>query len=1002
MLNKNIKILYTNIVWRQFDTFNFSFAQMICFSRLDNIAVLAALQAIQASSQQQRSYIGAEMPIPPPPLSTAPVFSELEDKKTSSTNISSSASTHYPRDQNSYGGGILHQPQHVRTSSGGILMKRSMAGPSVNFQENHHTEASFTGANRMTTQSNYQSEPHHQAGSGDIYPLRDVPSSSGGNSASSFCPIPPPPMTTSLATLTSMPSMLPPPGKLPTIYPPPPPSSSSTSGGGDQPSMSADFPLAEPPLEYSGQAQAASKQDTAMFSWSKHKTTSESATPAPDVKRGLLSSILEKVRSKDSESQSVGGTTSSSSKESNKAPPGSALATMSSNQARSLNIPSLAPLASSESLATTTASLGSVGSTSSVIHKPFEPPGLGKPSRVTPVGLDEADENDGMSAMGDRFSATESMSINQDTSSVEVLSVIRFNKSVSSAMGGGGSSLGGRIERATSKISNASNLSSEKAFSSSSETAVTSNPSTVLHSLTRQRSAEDMLQDNLHPCPACDANAASRTHQGRHSTAIQHNNTSTRRRARSEGRRRSRELRHNQKVHSHDTYSSNHHVSKSRRNEKMYDSEDEADISTSVLTNPSLQRRLSAPEIDDNSMSALSTTGGTFGTTDIPTSEDTASSIISAKLLRNTMRPMIPMPMGSAKGYSRKQSSNRHTAVHPYDSAYYSTISNLQYKSQRKSRSSPPLDKDPGQVIERSKQRHLSYSEGSDNKTQGNKSSMAQDEYHTSSDSEVGSGSRPGSRATRSRSPRYSLGSIDSQDLQKAVAHIQETLKLRMERRESNDPQKQVQDTLTTRQHKSEVVAVVHRSGESPLKEYLERQRENRISSPAESTSSRKSSTMEELGPYDTIKPSRMKKGGAAQKNNNSMRPSKRGNNGNNNTVNTNRKNGGEHIEHETKTYDSSDKPLIRVQPPSLPPKPSSLKPTNPVESSTATPRIGTLERSDSFEGHEEAVRTLVEAVNESRKFEANIAAIQKAYPGRSNAESPSDQGRNHSHTNPS
>ena len=126
-----------------------------------------------------------------------------------------------------------------------------------------------------------------------------------------------------------------------------------------------------------------------------------------------------------------------------------------------------------------------------------------------------------------------------------------------------------------------------------------------------------------------------------------------------------------------------------------------------------------------------------------------------------------------------------------------------------------------------------------------------------------------------------------------------------MERRENNDPQKQGQDTLTTtRQHKSEVVAVVHRSGESPLKEYLERQRENRISSPAESTSSRKSSTMEELGPYDTIKPSRMKKGGAAQKNNNSMRPSKRGNNGNNNTVNTNRKNGGEHIEHETKTYD--------------------------------------------------------------------------------------------------
>ena len=46
--------------------------------------------------------------------------------------------------------------------------------------------------------------------------------------------------------------------------------------------------------------------------------------------------------------------------------------------------------------------------------------------------------------------------------------------------------------------------------------------------------------------------------------------------------------------------------------------------------------------------------------------------------------------------------------------------------------------------------------------------------------------------------------------------------------------------------------------------------------------------------------------------------------------------------------------------------------------------------RADSFEGHEEAVRTLVEAVNESRKFEASIVAKQKSYSGHI---SPSDKG---------
>jgi hypothetical protein len=950
--------------------------------------VLAAIQAIQASSQQHRSYIGAEMPIPPPPLNTAPRFSELEQKK------------YYPRGQSTTNGSILQQAQHVRTSSGGILIKRSAAGPSVNFQEKENTDHS-SASNQLSALGPYSSSynSRYEYGAEEMFPVRDVPSSSGVNNGSSFCPVPPPPP---MATLTSMPSIVPPPGKLPTIYPPPPPSSSSTSGGGDQPSMSAEFPLAEPPFEYSTQAVAASKHDINMFSWNKPKSHSEGTAAAPEVKRGLLSSILEKVRSKDSESPSVGGTTSSSSNISNKTPSGTAATLLSTNQPKTLNMSGLAPLASSESLATTTASVGSVGSTTSVIHKPFEPPGLGKPSRVTPVGLDEADDNDFLSA-GDHISATESMSINQDTSSVEVLSVIRFNKSVSSTVGGGGSSLGGRMERATSKISSTSNLSSEKAFSSSSETAATSNPSSApVHSLVRQRSAEDVLQDDIplfNPCPACDANAATHRHQGRNSTAIS-NNANLRRRARSEGRR-SRESRSNQKIRSHDQYSSNH-MSKSARSDKLFDSEDEADISTSGQTCSTLQRRLSAPEIEENTLSAMSNTGGTFGTTDITSSEDAASSIISAKFGNHSILPRVPIPDGSNRSYSSKQSGGRPIAIHPYGPSYYTTFSNLEYQRQRKSRSSPPSDnhsQSSPKVGEMSTQKRPSYSSNGNIKRQNIQSTSGQEEYHTSSDSEVGSGSRPGSREARSRSPRYSLGSIDSQDLQKAVAHIQETLKLRMEKRENIEQQKEGQGSgYQKQQHKSEVVAVVHRSGESPSKEYKERQRENRTASPAGSTSSKKSATMEELGPYDTIKPSRMRKGMLGAKNKNGNGIAKRNNN---NNVNTNRNSVGENTQQEKKSFDLSDKVVIRVQPPSVPPKPESLRPLNPVESTT-NPRKSTLEKADSFEGHEEAVRTLVEAVNESRKFEASIAAQQKTYPGRTNLDSSSDKGGNHEQSNPS
>ena len=929
---------------------------------------MAALQAIQASSQQQRSYIGAELPIPPPPLNSAPRFTELEDKRTSTNNTS-----YHMRGQSSgSSGGILHQPQHVRTSSGGILMKRSaVMGPSVNFQEK---------------QSGDYTSMFNQAGAGEMFPVRDIPSSSG----SSFCPVPPPPpMATTLASLTSMPSILPPPGKLPTIYPPPPPSSSSTSGGGDQPSMGTEFPLAEPPFEYSSQALAISKQETSIFSRNKHKNNNEGNSNTPDVKRGLLSSILEKVRSKDSESLSTGGATSSSSKDSNKLYQGANISSIQNNQTRSSHISGLAPLASSESLATTTASIGSIGSTSSVIHKPFEPPGIGKPSRVTPVGLDEADDNDTLSA-GDRLSVTESgMSVNQDTSSVEVLSVIRFNKSVSSTKGGGGSSIGGRIERATSKISSTSNLSSEKAFSSSSETAATSNQSATLRSLIRQRSAEDVLQDNssalVSPCPACDVDATLHRHQGRNPSAIS-NNSNSRRRARSEGRR-SRESRHSHKSHSNDPYDSEHRY-RSDKSERIYDSEDEADISTSVPPFNTVHRRLSAPEIDENSLSTLSTTGGTYGTADI--SDDVASSIISARLGNTSVQPRIPIPSRPNANYSNKRFNGRPIAIQPYDSSYYTTVRSNQYQGHRKTQS-PSANNHHMQQSGKSKQRHPSYAGKNSAKRHNIPQSGAQEEYHTSSDSEVGSGSRPGSRATRSRSPRYSLGSIDSQDLQKAVAHIQETLKMRMEKREGSEGQKE------TNQNKSEVVAVVHRSSESPSKEHRERNRDYRTgtSSPAGSTSSKKSATMEELGPYDTIKPSRMRKGPLGSKNDNGNGYQKRNNNNNNVTGNRNNMRG----KQDTNPIDSSEKVSIRVQPPTVPPKPDSLKQQLPTESSRA-PQKSTLERSDSFEGHEEAVRTLVEAVNESRKFEASISAKQSPFSG--STECPSDKGGTHGQSNPS
>ena len=164
------------------------------------------------------------------------------------------------------------------------------------------------------------------------------------------------------------------------------------------------------------------------------------------------------------------------------------------------------------------------------------------------------------------------------------------------------------------------------------------------------------------------------------------------------------------------------------------------------------------------------------------------------------------------------------------------------------------------------------------------------------------------------------------------------------------------------------------------------------------SESSKKSSTMEELGPYDTIKPSRMRKAASGTYKSNNNEPVKRNSN---NNMSTNKNDRAERIVHGLKRYGSSDKLLLRAQqPPPIPPKPASSKSLKAMKSEPSTPPKVTLERSDSFEGHEEAVRTLVEAVHESRKFEASLAAQQKAFPGQPEEGSSTQNNNNNGHGN--
>lgn len=142
---------------------------------------------------------------------------------------------------------------------------------------------------------------------------------------------------------------------------------------------------------------------------------------------------------------------------------------------------------------------------------------------------------------------------------------------------------------------------------------------------------------------------------------------------------------------------------------------------------------------------------------------------------------------------------------------------------------------------------------------------------------------------------RASVPSLDKKDLQRAVAHLQETLQ-----------QKIGSSTASSSGGRcSEVKAVVHRGPEA-----------NARTLDGQSIKQYESIKLNRhLGPYDTIKPSRMKRQNSEQK----------------------------EVAAAASTASSVASSSVASRPP-LAPKPA-------------------LEKRDSFEGHEEAVRTLVEAV---------------------------------------
>ncbi|XP_040577864.1 uncharacterized protein [Lepeophtheirus salmonis] len=105
------------------------------------------------------------------------------------------------------------------------------------------------------------------------------------------------------------------------------------------------------------------------------------------------------------------------------------------------------------------------------IHKPYEPPVLGKPSRVTPVGLDEGDTCSNQNA--DKISTDSCL----ESDSVEVLSVIRFNKM----------KFQGTTSTSTNVLGGSSSSNSEKQSSSSVETNSLFNPSSSCFSCDKHK-----------------------------------------------------------------------------------------------------------------------------------------------------------------------------------------------------------------------------------------------------------------------------------------------------------------------------------------------------------------------------------------------------------------------------------------------------------------------------------------------------------------------------------
>ena len=234
--------------------------------------------------------------------------------------------------------------------------------------------------------------------------------------------------------------------------------------------------------------------------------------------------------------------------------------------------------------------------------------------------------------------------------------------------------------------------------------------------------------------------------------------------------------------------------------------------------------------------------------------------------------------------------------------------------------------------LERPKSQVAHYRRPYNTSSLGRRSTSGHEEATTEASSSDSESTRHAPRRSAPVPPplssRYSVGSVDQRDLQRAVAHLQETLQEHMQHR---------------------VKAVVHRGAEVQVPppgsktldgniiKHHESIKRNTFESTAKSSKQQSSSTgspMSSLGPYDTIKPSRMRRG-----------------------PNGNSSNG-----HNLPRQASGDN-LLQLQ------RRTEVKQLPAV----------TLKKADSFEGHEEAVRSLVEAVHESRKFEATRSKSKSA-----------------------